>query len=190
MKNPYIIGVDEVGRGAIAGSIIVAAVILPVIIEGVDDSKLLSAKEREKIRDLIINSAIAYSISEVKPNIINRLNIVEATRRGMLCAIRKILKEIKSNNAIVFIDGNMPPLPIGISQRYFVKGDRLIYSIAAASILAKVHRDRIMVERLFPLFPQYAWNKNKGYPTREHILATKRYGITPYHRKAAYKYLL
>lgn len=176
----YICGVDEVGRGPLAGPVVCAAVIMPLddIVSGVDDSKKLSAKKREKLRAEIMQKAIAYRICCVEAQIIDEINILQATR---LC-MKQAVEGLKIAPDAVITDGNMT-LDITPYQRSIIKGDSLSYSIGAASIIAKVYRDRLMQEYA-ALYPQYAFEKNAGYGTAEHIAAIKSFGLSPIHRRS------
>lgn len=173
----YIAGVDEVGRGPLAGEVVTASVIMDLerIVEGVDDSKKLSEKKREKLYEDIINSAIAYSINSVSPKIIDEINILNATK---MCMVESI-KGLGIKPDIVLVDA--VKLDIDIPTMPIIKGDALSYSIGSASILAKVYRDRLMVE-YSKLYPQYMFEKHKGYGTKAHIDAIKEYGACPIHR--------
>ncbi|MDD6994660.1 MAG: ribonuclease HII [Candidatus Borkfalkiaceae bacterium] len=177
----YIAGVDEVGRGPLAGPVVCAAVIMPLdtalLIGGVDDSKKLSAAKREKLSALIKERAIAYSIAEVPPERIDEINILQATRQGM----REALLALKIKPDAVLTDGNMT-LDIPFFQRSIVHGDALSYSIGAASIIAKVYRDSLMSE-LAVTYPAYGFEKNKGYGTAEHIAAIREVGLCSVHRR-------
>ena len=174
-----IAGIDEAGRGPLAGPVVAAAVILPkgCLIEGVNDSKKLSEKKREKLYDDIIENAIAWGVGIKDNNVIDEINILEATRLAMHEAIENL--QVKPD--FIFIDAEkkvdtdkIPYLPI-------IKGDALSISIAAASIIAKVTRDRIM-RQWDEVYPQYGFAKHKGYGTAEHIAAIKEYGLCPLHR--------
>ena len=180
-KYGSIAGIDEAGRGPLAGPVVVGAVILDkkIRIDGLDDSKKLSAKKREKLYGLITSSAICWQVSIVESQIIDELNILQATLLGMEQAVRSL--EFKPD--ICLIDGNIVPESLKSFSQAMIKGDAKYVSIAAASILAKVTRDRIM-EDLHLKYPVYNFYKNKGYPTKEHISAINRYGITPLHRKS------
>ena len=177
----YIAGVDEVGRGPLAGPVVCAAVIMPMeeseIISGVDDSKKIAEKKREKLSELIKEKALAYCIFEVSEKEIDEINILEATKKGM----REALLGLNIAPEFVLTDGNMT-LNIPFPQRSIVKGDALSYSIGCASIVAKVYRDKLM-EEYANTYPMYAFEKNKGYGTAVHINAIKEYGICPIHRK-------
>ena len=177
----YVAGVDEVGRGPLAGPVVCAAVILPLeptlLISGVDDSKKLSAAKRERLSALIKERAIAYSIAEIPCERIDEVNILQATRQGM----REALLALKVKPDAVLTDGNMT-LDIPFFQRSIVHGDALSYSIGAASIIAKVYRDALMDE-LAVTYPAYGFEKNKGYGTAEHIAAIREVGLCPVHRR-------
>ena len=176
----YICGVDEVGRGPLAGPVVCAAVIMPLedLIEGVDDSKKLTAKKREKLSELIREKAVACNICRIEPQIIDEINILQATRLGMKRAVEGL--QIKPD--FVLTDGNMT-LYIDIPQRSIIKGDMFSYSIGAASIVAKVYRDEIMKEYALS-YPEYGFEKNMGYGTAVHIQAIKEKGLTPIHRRS------
>ena len=177
----YIAGVDEVGRGPLAGPVVCAAVIMPLddesIIVGVDDSKKLSAKKRETLAEEIKKRALAYTIVEVSEQEIDEINILEATKLGM----KKALETLEIAPQSVLTDGNMT-LNIDFPQKSVVGGDALCYSIGAASIIAKVYRDKMM-DDYAKEYPQYAFDSNKGYGTAAHIQAIKEYGLCPIHRR-------
>jgi len=177
----YIAGVDEVGRGPLAGPVVCAAVIMPLdlnlLIDGVDDSKKVSQKKREKLSELIRQQAIACTVYEVNEKIIDEINILQATRLGM----KEALLSSKIQPDVVITDGNMT-LDIPFPQQSVVHGDALSYSIGAASIVAKVYRDALMDE-FAKIYPQYGFERNKGYGTAEHIKAIKEYGLSPIHRR-------
>ncbi len=176
----YICGVDEVGRGPLAGPVVCAAVIMPLddIIEGVDDSKKLSAKKREQLAEAITERAIACNICAVEPRIIDEINILEATK---LC-MKNAVEGLKLRPDFVITDGNMT-LDISLPQASLIKGDALSYSIGAASIVAKVHRDKLMDEYAVR-YPEYGFEKHKGYGTAVHIGAIKQFGLCPVHRRS------
>ena len=176
----YICGVDEVGRGPLAGPVVCAAVIMPLddIIEGVDDSKKVSANKREKLAQLIEKKAIACNICRVEPEIIDKINILEATKLCMKMAV----EGLSVTPDFVLTDGNMT-LDISIPQESLIKGDALSYSIGAASIAAKVYRDKIMDEYA-GTYPVYGFEKNKGYGTAEHINGIKEAGLCAIHRRS------
>ncbi len=176
----YVCGVDEVGRGPLAGPVVCAAVIMPEddIIEGVDDSKKLTAKKREKLADLIKQKAIAWAICRVEPQVIDQINILQATR---LC-MKNAVEGLSVRPDFVLTDGNMT-LDIDIAQKSIVKGDAQCYCIGAASIIAKVERDALMAEYA-EVYPGYGFEKNVGYGTAAHIAAIKEKGLTPIHRRS------
>lgn len=180
-----IAGVDEVGRGPLAGPVCVACVIMPLddLIEGVDDSKKLSEKKREELFEKIKAKAICYSIKMVDEQTIDKINILEATKLAMKNAIESM--EIKPD--IVLIDA-ISKLDVDVEIRGIIKGDALSYSIGCASILAKVTRDRLMCE-LAKEYPEYGFEKHKGYGTKAHIEALKQYGPCIYHRLSFLKFL-
>ena len=173
-------GVDEVGRGCIAGPVVAATVILPKNYENLDikDSKKLSEKKREELYDIIIRDSISYSIAEIDEKTIDNINILHAS----ILAMHKALSNLNPQPEFILVDGNyFKPSYKNILHECVVKGDAKYISIAAASILAKVYRDRLM-KKLDEKYPLYEWKKNKGYPTKNHKLAVKEYGITEYHR--------
>ena len=176
----YICGVDEVGRGPLAGPVVCAAVIMPLddIIEGVDDSKKLSAKKREKLAELIQEKAIACHISLIEPRIIDEINILEATK---LC-MKRAVEGLEIVPGFVLTDGNMT-LDISIPQMSIIKGDFFSYSIGSASIVAKVFRDKLM-DGYALTYPQYGFEKNKGYGTADHIKGIKEAGLCAIHRRS------
>lgn len=180
-----ICGVDEAGRGPLSGPVVAAAVILPdgLVIEGLNDSKKLTAKKREKLYDVVIENALAYGIGYATPEEIDELNILNADMLAMKRAILAL--QIPADFAL--IDGNItrdlpiPAVPV-------IKGDALSFSISAASILAKVTRDRLCLED-DKNYPEYGFAKHKGYGTKEHMDALRRLGPTPIHRKSFLKFL-
>ena len=176
----YVCGVDEVGRGPLAGPVVCAAVIMPLdkIIEGVDDSKKLTAKKREKLDEEIQNRAIACHISLIEAKIIDKINILEATR---LC-MKNAVEGLKVTPDFVITDGNMT-LDLALPQMSIIKGDAKSYTIGCASIVAKVFRDRLMDEYA-ERFPQYDFIHNKGYGTAKHIEGIKQFGLTEIHRRS------
>ena len=175
-------GTDEAGRGPLAGPVVAAAVILPdgCVIEGLDDSKKLSEKKREKLFDIIRKKALAYGIAEASNEEIDRINILNASLASMRRAVAQVSETVKPG--IVLVDGNRNT-DFGIPSVTVVKGDSKSQSIAAASVLAKVYRDRLMAE-LDRQYPEYDFKKHKGYPTQEHMLAVYEFGPSPVHRKS------
>lgn len=178
-------GVDEAGRGPLAGPVCAAAVILPegVIIDGVNDSKKLSEKKRESLFDVIREQALSYSIAYATVDEIEEINILNATMLAMRRAIDGL--DIKADYAM--IDGNKIP-PFDIDAECIVKGDAISMSIACASILAKVSRDRLLY-KYAEEYPMYGFDKHKGYGTKVHREAILKYGPCPYHRKSFLKKL-
>ncbi len=176
-------GVDEAGRGPLAGPVCAAAVILPdgLVIEGLDDSKKLTEKKRDALYDVIIENAISYGISFASVEEIEELNILQATFLAMKRAVESL--EVKPDLALV--DGNQKP-HLEIQARTLVKGDAKSPSIAAASILAKVTRDRLMIE-IAEQYPQYEFPKHKGYGTKLHYEKIMEHGISPVHRRSFLK---
>ena len=175
----YICGIDEAGRGPLAGPVVVAAVIMPEdsMIEGVNDSKKVSEKKREILYDQILNEAIAYSVGIINQNEIDEINILNATKKGLTTAV----KELSVRPDRIIVDALDKIDTDGIPYTPIIKGDAKCYSIAAASIIAKVTRDRIM-RQWDEVYPQYGFAKHKGYGTATHIAAIKEYGLTPLHR--------
>ena len=180
----YIAGVDEVGRGPLAGPVTVCAVVMPLdgqsIISGVTDSKKLSAKKREFFCEMIKERALAYKVVSLPPEYIDEVNILNATKEAMKMAIA----ELTVVPVIALIDAVNIPAVCQVES--IIKGDLLSYSISCASVVAKVTRDKIMDDYAL-LYPQYAFEKNKGYGTAAHIAAIKEYGITPIHRRTFVK---
>lgn len=176
----YIAGVDEVGRGPLAGPVVVAAVIMPIDfrLKGINDSKKLSEKKRNELYKEINHEALAISISFVDEKTIDKINIYEATKKGMLEAISNL--KIKPEH--VLIDA-MPLHELSIPHTSIIHGDALSASIAAASVIAKVTRDTFM-EKMDLKYPHYGFKNHKGYCTKEHIQALEKYGPCPIHRKS------
>ena len=185
MGYTAVCGCDEAGRGPLCGPVVAAAVILPrnIEIEGLNDSKKLTEKKREKLFDVIKEVAIAYEIAEASPEEIDEINILNAS----MLAMRRAVEGLKVKADFALIDGNCSR-GFDIPTETVVKGDAKSCSIAAASILAKVTRDRGCLE-LDRLYPQYNIAKHKGYPTKEHMEAVKKYGPSPIHRKTFLKFL-
>ena len=177
----YPVGVDEAGRGPLAGPVVAAAVHLPeeIQIEGIRDSKELSPKKRRALYEAILTDPrIDVGIGLSSPEEIDRINILQATFEAMRGAVIKL----KRSPDYLFIDGNQEPL-IEIQKKCIIKGDKKVRSIAAASIVAKEYRDDLMNELHF-LYPQYNFMKHKGYPTGEHREALRKYGVSPVHRRS------
>lgn len=180
-----ICGIDEAGRGPLAGRVYAAAVILPPgrMPDGLDDSKKLSAKKREELYNLIIELAVSYGVGYAEVSEIEQMNIARAT----FLAMDRAYSKLDPVPQLLLIDGNRPG-DFKSESRCVIKGDQLSASIAAASILAKVSRDRYMVE-MSGLYPQYAFEKHKGYGTREHYEYIRTYGQCPIHRPSFLKTL-
>lgn len=178
----YVAGVDEVGRGPLAGPVVCAAVIMPLddIVYGIDDSKKLSEKKRETLNAIIREKAIAFSIAEVQPDEIDEINILQAT----LSCMRKAVDGLKIKPDVLLVDALSPS--VGCKTVGIIKGDTKSYNIGAASIIAKVYRDNLM-RKYADDYPEYAFNKNKGYGTKEHIAALKENGYCKIHRKTFIK---
>lgn len=178
-------GCDEAGRGPLCGPVVAAAVILPLglEIEGLNDSKKLTEKKRERLFDIIKEKAIAYAIAEASPEEIDEYNILNAS----MLAMRRAVEALPVKADFALIDGNCSR-GFEIPTETVVKGDSISYSIAAASILAKVTRDRGCIE-LDRMYPEYNIAKHKGYPTKEHMDAVREHGPSPIHRKTFLKFL-
>lgn len=172
-------GCDEAGRGCLAGSVFAAAVILPPDFYHplLNDSKQMTERRREQLRVIIEREALAWSVQEVTAERIDKINILNASIEGMNMAV----KALGVRPEYIVIDGNRFHTDLDIPWKTIVKGDGKYANIAAASVLAKTHRDEYMM-RLAEEYPMYGWAKNKGYPTREHRLAIREHGMTPYHR--------
>lgn len=182
-----ICGIDEAGRGPLAGPVVVAGVIMPKdsMIEGINDSKKISEKKREKLYDLIIEEAISYSVAIIGQDVIDDINILNATKEG----VTKVVDGLDVKPDLIIIDALNHINTRGIPYEPIIKGDAKCYNIAAASILAKVTRDRIMRE-WDEVYPQYGFVQHKGYGTAKHIQAIKEYGLTPIHRRSFTKKLV
>ena len=180
-KNLLEVGCDEAGRGCLCGPVVAAAVILNEDFQHklINDSKKLSAKTRFELEIFIKENVLEYAIAEVSPAKIDEINILN----GSILAMHLALNQLKNTPQLILVDGNrFHPYP-DIEHLCIVKGDSKMVSIAAASILAKNHRDRLM-QKLHGEYPNYGWNKNMGYATKIHRLALKEFGITPHHRKS------
>lgn len=187
MLSPYMekgrieAGCDEAGRGCLAGPVVAAAVILPETFHNdeLNDSKQLSEAQRNRLRTIIEKEALAYAVAFVMRDEIDRINILNASILGMQQAVSKL----NIRPEFLLIDGNRFKPYDNIPHQCIVKGDAKFASIAAASVLAKTYRDEYMVN-LAPQFPQYKWDENKGYPTKDHKEAVLKYGLTEHHRKS------
>ena len=183
----YICGIDEAGRGPLAGPVVVASVIMPEdsMIEGVNDSKKISEKKREKLYDQIIEEAICYGVGIIGQDEIDEINILNATKKGLTMS----LKELTTKPDLIIVDALTHIDTMGIPYESIIKGDAKCYSIAAASIIAKVTRDRIMRE-WDKVDPEYGFERHKGYGTAAHIAAIKEYGPCPIHRETFIKHFI
>lgn len=172
-------GVDEVGRGPLIGPVVAACVVLPkgFVLEGLTDSKKLSEKKRELFYDYIVKNSI-YGIGIIDADIIDEVNIYEATKLAMLEAIKNVREQVSLEHVLI----DAMPLDLDIDTTSIIKGDAKSISIAAASVVAKVTRDRMMYE-LDGLYPNYGFKSHKGYPTKKHIEAINKYGLIPGYRK-------
>ena len=180
-KNLIEAGCDEAGRGCLAGPVTAAAVILPKNFKHpvLNDSKKLTAKQRFALREEIINSAVAWKVAFIDNHQIDKINILRAS----ILAMHNAVADLETTPEFLLIDGNSFFPFREIKYKTIIKGDGLYFSIAAASVLAKTFRDEYM-EEIHLEFPEFQWNKNKGYPTADHRNAIMKYGITPYHRRS------
>ena len=180
-----ICGIDEAGRGPLAGPVVVAGVIMPEdsMIEFVNDSKKVTEKRREKLYDIIKEEAISYSIAIIDQNVIDDINILNATKKG----VTEVVDGLDVKPDLILVDALEHINTRGIPYEPLIKGDARCYNIAAASILAKVTRDRIM-RQWDEIYPEYGFLSNKGYGTAKHIEAIKQYGLCPIHRKSFTKH--
>ena len=176
-----ICGIDEAGRGPLAGPVVVAGVIMPKdsMIEGVNDSKKVSEKKREKLYDLILEEAISYSVAIIGQDVIDNINILNATKQG----VTEVVDGLDIKPDLILVDALQHINTRGIPYEPIIKGDTKCYNIAAASIIAKVTRDRIM-RQWDEIYPQYGFISHKGYGTAKHIAAIREYGLCPIHRKS------
>ena len=183
----YICGIDEAGRGPLAGPVVVASVILPEnsMIEGINDSKKVSEKKREKLYDMIIEEAISYGVGIIGQDEIDEINILNATKKGLTMSLEELIQKPD----IILVDALSKINTLGVPYESIIKGDAKCYSISAASIIAKVTRDRIMRE-WDKVYPQYGFASHKGYGTSIHIKALKEYGPSPIHRKTFIKHFI
>lgn len=173
-------GCDEAGRGSLVGPVFAAAVILPndFSLQGLNDSKILSENKRKLFRKIIEKDAVAWGVGMADENEIDTINI----RNASIIAMHRALEKLRKVPEQILVDGNFFKKYREIPHHCFVKGDGRFLSIAAASVLAKTHRDEYM-ESLHSEFPVYQWSKNKGYATKDHVQAIKNFGFSPYHRK-------
>ena len=187
MGSRYICGIDEAGRGPLAGPVVIAAAIMPrnSMIEGVNDSKKVSEKKREELYEIITKEAISYGVGIIDQKEIDRINILNATKEGLTMAV----KELNPRPDLIIVDALTKIDTDGIPYQSIIKGDAKCYSISAASIIAKVTRDRIM-RQWDEIYPQYGFAKHKGYGTAEHIKALKEYGPCPLHRESFIKHFV
>jgi ribonuclease HII len=206
----FVVGCDEVGVGPVAGPVVAAAcVIKPETINGyrskskwyyrVRDSKTTYTKEREPLKQLVCENCIVHSIALVEPEEVDEINIHQASQKAMRLAVLEVLQQLKaisreSVKVHLLLDGrfvlkDLELNGVELTQQAVIDGDAKVLTISAASIIAKVHRDEIL-DRLHLEFPQYAWDKNKGYNTKEHKAAIEKWGITKYHRKSFLKNLI
>ena len=189
-----IAGIDEAGRGPLAGPVVVACVIMPQdsMIEGVNDSKKVSEKKREKLYDVILEESIAFGVGIISQAEIDRINILNATKEGLTIAIKEMEKNLQERKRtiqkpdIILVDALTKIDTDHIPYKSIIKGDAKSYSIAAASIIAKVTRDRIM-RQWDEVYPMYGFAKHKGYGTAAHVQAIKEYGLCPLHRRSFVK---
>ena len=187
----YIAGVDEVGRGPLAGPVVTAAVVLPAEFDvlGIDDSKKLSEKRREELYEIITEKALAWGIGMADHQVIDEINILQATKQAMKQAVEeadRMLRE-RTGGSIERVLLDAVELPgLQVPQESIIKGDAKVLAIAAASIVAKVTRDRMMV-RYAREYPWYAFEKNKGYGTKDHYAGLREHGLCPIHRKTFLK---
>ena len=186
----YIAGIDEAGRGPLAGPVVVACCLMPKdsMIEGVNDSKKVSEKKREKLYELITQEAISYGVGIIGQKEIDEINILQATKKGLIIAIKEMEKKLAENPELgvnkpdaILVDALTKIDTDGIPYKSIIHGDAISYSIACSSIIAKVTRDRIM-RQWDEIYPEYGFAKHKGYGTAAHIKAIKEYGLCPLHR--------
>jgi ribonuclease HII len=181
IKNVIEVGTDEAGRGCLAGPVVAAAVILPKNFKHplLNDSKQLTEKQREQLRPLIEEQAVAFGVAFVDETKIDEINILQAS----ILAMHKSIEKLTTTPEHIIVDGNKFKQYKNIPHTTIVKGDAKFMNIAAASVLAKTYRDDFM-HKLDSEFPQYFWKRNKGYPTKQHRDAIRKFGVTNYHRKS------
>ena len=182
-----ICGIDEAGRGPLAGPVVVIGVIMPEnsMIEGVNDSKKVSEKKREKLYDLILEEAISYSVAIIGHDVIDKINILNATKQG----VTEVVEGLDVKPDLILVDALTHINTKGIPYDSIIKGDAKCYNISAASIVAKVTRDRIM-RQWDEVYPQYGFINHKGYGTAKHMNAIREYGLCPIHRRSFTKSML
>ena len=190
-----ICGIDEAGRGPLAGPVVVACSLMPKdsMIEGVNDSKKIAAKKRERIYEEIIKEAIAYGVGIINQEEIDRINILNATKKGLTIAIKELEEKLEKQNLkrpeVILVDALTGIDTLGIPYKSIIHGDAISYSIACASIIAKVTRDRIM-KQMDEIYPQYGFAKHKGYGTAAHMQAIRENGLCPIHRRSFVKNII
>lgn len=187
----FICGIDEAGRGPLAGPVVVGAAVMPrdSKLEWVNDSKKVTEKRREILYDRITEEALACGVGIISEKEIDELNILNATKKGLHLALGEVIEKLKQKPDIVIVDALREIDTFEIPYQSIIKGDATCYSISCASILAKVTRDRIMRE-WNEVYPMYDFEKNKGYGTAEHIKALKQYGPCPIHRRTFIKHFV
>lgn len=187
----FICGIDEAGRGPLAGPVVVGAAVMPrdSKLEWVNDSKKVTEKRREILYDRITEEALAWGVGIISEKEIDELNILNATKKGLHLALGEVIEKLKQKPDIVIVDALREIDTFEIPYQSIIKGDATCYSISCASILAKVTRDRIMRE-WNEVYPMYGFEKNKGYGTAEHIKALKQYGPCPIHRRTFIKHFV
>lgn len=190
-----ICGIDEAGRGPLAGPVVVACSLMPKdsMIEGVNDSKKIAEKKRERIYEEIIKEAIAYGVGIINQEEIDRINILNATKKGLTIAIKELEEKLEKRNLkrpeVILVDALTGIDTLGIPYKSIIHGDAISYSIACASIIAKVTRDRIM-KQMDEIYPQYGFAKHKGYGTAAHMQAIRENGLCPIHRRSFVKNII
>lgn len=180
-----ICGCDEAGRGALAGPVVASAVILPKKFRNkkLNDSKKMSKNNRMELSKIIKKESLFWAIGVIQPHEIDKMNILNASIKAMHLAIKKLIIQMNTYPDLLLIDGNRFKTYKNVKHKCIIKGDSKYCSIAAASILAKTHRDKIMLH-LDKTHPQYNWDSNKGYPTKHHKMAIIKHGVTKHHRKS------
>ena len=190
-----ICGIDEAGRGPLAGPVVVACSLMPKdsMIEGVNDSKKIAEKKRERIYEEIIKEAIAYGVGIINQEEIDRINILNATKKGLTIAIKELEEKLEKQNLkrpeVILVDALTGIDTLGIPYKSIIHGDAISYSIACASIIAKVTSDRIM-KQMDEIYPQYGFAKHKGYGTAAHMQAIRENGLCPIHRRSFVKNII